>query len=286
MNFLSSFMFLKGTRYGEYEIEKIIYINKSKTSVVFQSSLENGEKVAIKCLSIKHYQKQIKNESSIFEHFSNNERLIKCLKMFQQGGYFCFVLQYAENGDLLDYINQRKSISESSIKKIIFDVLVAIEDLHSKKYCHQDIKLENIFLLNQGTKAVLGDFGSTEILNEGEKSSSILGSLFYLSPEILITKKHDKSADIWALGVTLFTLLIGEFPFVGRNVNQLIEDINGRKNQNQKDSLFFPELDKVSKEAKDLIISMLQIDPEKRITPSQALKSSWFGYLEDYQTNK
>lgn len=269
-------MFLTGRHFGGYEIEQILYANKSKTTVVFQSTLQSGEKVAIKCLSMKHFPKQIKNESSIFESFQNNDKLIKCMKTFRNGKYFCFVLQYAENGDLFDYINQNKKMPEQLVKKIMYDVLKAVEDLHSKKYCHQDIKLENIFLLNDGTKAVLGDFGSTEIMNEGEKSSSILGSLFYLAPEILISRKHDKSADMWALGVTLFILLTGEFPFVGKNVNQLIEDINGQITQ--KKSFLFQGLKTVSNEAKNLITSMLQIDPEKRITPSEALKSNWFNY--------
>lgn len=272
-------MFLTGGQFGDYVIEKIIYMNKSKTSVVFQSTLENDEKVAVKCLSIKHFSKQIKNESKIYEIFGNSEKLIQCMKTFQQGKYHCFVLQLAEDGDLFDFINVHKNISEIQIKKIMHDVLTALDNLHAEKYCHQDIKLENIFLLNNNSQAVLGDFGSTEKMNEGEKSLSIMGSLFYLAPEILISKKHDKSADIWSLGVTFFILLFGEFPFVGRNVKELIENIKSRMNQNQIDSLSFPELDSISKEAKDLIISMLQMDPDKRITSSDALKSKWFNEI-------
>lgn len=225
---------------------------------------------------MNHFHKQIINESNIFTTFANNDKIVNCIKTFRKGKYFCFVLQFAENGDLIDYINQHKKISESFAKKIMHDILNAVEDLHSKKYCHQDIKLDNIYLFDNCTKAVLGDFGSTEMMNDNEKSSSIMGSLFYMPPEILISRKHDKSADIWSLGVTLFTLLIGEFPFAGRNVKQLIECINGRKNEKQKDSLLFPELDSISNEAKNLIMSMLQIDPQKRITATEALKSKWF----------
>lgn len=271
-------MFSAGKQFGEFIIENVIYMNKPKTSVVFQSALPTGEKVAIKCLSIKHFGKQIRNESKVFREFKNNDKFVKCLKSFRFGRYHCFVLQYAQNGDLYNYINKRESISESSVKYIIYNVLIALNDLHLKGFCHQDIKLENILLFGDESTAVLADFGSTERINEGEKSSSILGSICYLAPEILSTKLHDKSADIWALGVTLFILLTGELPFVGKNVKQFLNDIETRINKNE--GGIHSELNGISKEGKDLIFAMLQIEPEKRITAAKALESPWFGSFQ------
>lgn len=272
-------MFSTGKQFGGFLIENVIYMNKPKTSVVFQSTLPTGEKVAIKCLSIKHFAKQIRNESRIFREFKNNNRFLNCLNSFRNGRYHCFVLNYAENGDLYNYINKRDTISESAVKNIIYNVLNAINDLHSKGFCHQDIKLENILLFGDEKTATLADFGSTEKINEGEKSSSILGSIFYLAPEILTSKLHDKSADIWALGVTLFILLSGELPFVGRTAKQFLNDIETR--MNRKEGSIFPELNNVSKEGKDLVSAMLQVDPEKRISASEALNFPWFESFQE-----
>lgn len=274
-------MFSPGKQFGGFLIENVIYMNKPKTSVVFKSTLTNGEKVAIKCLSIKHFGKQIRNESKVFREFKSNEKIIKCLDSFRHGRYHCFVLKYAENGDLYNYIKKRDIISESSVKNIIYNVLLALNDLHSKGFCHQDIKIDNILLFGDETTAVLADFGSTEKINDGEKSSSILGSPIYLAPEILTSKLHDKSADMWALGVTLFMLLAGEIPFYGKNAKQLLDDIESRTKR-QGGISACPELNNSSKEAKDLISAMLQEDPEKRIKASEALKSAWFNSLDEF----
>lgn len=271
-------MFSTGKQFGGFLIENVIYMNKPKTSVVFQSTLPTGEKVAVKCLSIKHFAKQIRNESKIFREFKDNDKIISCLSSFRFGRYHCFVLQYAQNGDLYNYINKREAISESSVKHIIYNVLIALNDMHSKGFCHQDIKLENILLFGDESTAVLADFGSAEKINDGEKSSSILGSIFYLAPEILTSKLHDKSADMWALGVTLFILLSGELPFVGRNAKQFMNDIESRLNENNN---LLSELANISQEGKDLVSALLRIDPEKRITASEALKSSWFESVQE-----
>lgn len=271
-------MFCVGKHYGGYPIEKIIYKNKTRTCVIFLSSLPNGEKVAIKCLSTTHFSKQIKNELNAFNQFENSEDMVKCITTFRNAKRYCFVLKYAENGDLYDYISKRTSINEDSIKIIIFRVLSALAKLHDQGICHQDIKPENILLFNDESSAVLADFGSAEHLKGGEKSSSILGSPLYLSPEILTDKLHDQSADIWALGVTLYTLLSGELPFIGRNAKELLNEINYRT---KRGITSLAVLKNVSEDAKSLISSMLEVNPENRISASEALKSPWFRPIID-----
>ena len=277
-------MFKPGENYNGYSIDKIIYKNRNCSCIIFTSCLENGKKVAVKCLSNQHFRKQINNEMRFFRSMKFKQsklndlnqsiynNLIQCYDIFKTKTRTCFVLEYAQYGDLYQYVSKRSSIDEEDVKNIMLNVFKAVQCLHNNDFCHHDIKLENVFLLDEGNTAVLADFGSTSRIREGEKSDQVLGSPLYLPPEVLEMKPHDRSLDLWSLGVTMFVLLTGEMPFIGNSAESLLNNIH--KVIEKFDEL--PALKNVSTEGKSLLSKLLKLNPNERITIDEALKDSWF----------
>jgi calcium-dependent protein kinase len=128
--------------------------------------------------------------------------------------------------------------------------LKAINHCHSLDVCHRDIKPENILLGDNGSLKLI-DFGLSEQVKNNKKMSTIVGTPYYIAPEVLKGKYNDK-CDIWSLGVIMYILLSGYLPFGGDGAAAVFEKvIEGKISFSQK------EWKKVSDEAIDLIKKML-----------------------------
>lgn len=135
-----------------------------------------------------------------------------------------------------------------------------------------DLKPENLLYLSRGeSPLVLADFGIAKMLESPtEVLTSMAGSFGYAAPEVMLKKGHGKAVDIWSLGVITYTLLCGYSPFRSENLTDLIEECRSGQ-------IIFHERywHGVSKDAKDFILSLLQVDPSKRPTSAEALKHPW-----------
>lgn len=119
------------------------------------------------------------------------------------------LLEFAPNGALYFFIPADKGLPEKLALRFFKEVSLAVQYLHSLGIAHRDIKPENI-LLGPSIEAKLGDFGWACRLEPGDARSSICGTPEYMAPEILLTRKHGLSADIWALGILLYEMLHGK----------------------------------------------------------------------------
>ena len=135
-----------------------------------------------------------------------------------------------------------------------------------------DLKPENLLYLTPGeSPLVLADFGIAKMLETPtELLTSMAGSFGYAAPEVMLKKGHGKSVDLWSLGVITYTLLCGYSPFRAENLSDLIEEC--RSGQIIFHDRYWRD---VSKDAKDFILSLLQVDPSKRATSEVALKHPW-----------
>ena len=129
--------------------------------------------------------------------------------------------------------------------------------MHANKVIHRDLKLGNLFI-NDKMQIKIGDFGlATKLEFDGDRKRTICGTPNYIAPEILEGKNgHSYEVDTWSLGVIIYTLLIGKPPFETSDVKTTYKKIK-QNNYN------FPENPKISQQAKDLISSILTLDPEK-----------------------
>ena len=125
-----------------------------------------------------------------------------------------------ENGgkqSLSGLLRKADHFDEESAKKYFKQVVEGIAYCHSKNICHRDVKLENILVDDKG-KVKLIDFGFSAKCNENSKLTTVCGTPPYMSPELAARMPYNgMSADIWALGVSLYLMLVGKFPFKANN---------------------------------------------------------------------
>ena len=198
--------------------------------------------------------------------------MVELYGAFADANHYYLVMELCPGGDLLEILlREKRAMNESSaLTRVILPILEALCRLHELKIVHRDIKLENIFLDEQGNFK-LGDFGLTMSMRQ-ESAISPVGTVEYMAPEVVslppvesilkgrvstrdITPNTEK-VDIWALGVTLFELIAGKLPF------------NGGTKQETKEAILnyrmcgFPSF--ITRECKGLLLEMLTYFPHDR----------------------
>ncbi|CRG94738.1 serine/threonine protein kinase KIN, putative [Plasmodium gallinaceum] len=177
------------------------------------------------------------------------------------------ILEYLPNGDLLTYIYKNNYINENKARRILYQLISAVEYLHKINIVHRDLKPENI-LLDYNNNVKLIDFGLSTIFNQNNLLTTSCGSPFYTSPEILLGNKYKaESTDVWSLGIILFLLLNNKLPFNHNDLNKLFQKII-------KGILHFEPY--VSLNAKNLIQNMLNVNFKKRYSLNDIKNHIWF----------
>ncbi|XP_038596060.1 NUAK family SNF1-like kinase 1 isoform X1 [Tachyglossus aculeatus] len=152
------------------------------------------------------------NIVQVFEVFENRDKLI-------------LVMEYASNGELYDYINNRGQISENEARGFFRQIVSAVHYCHKKGVVHRDLKLENI-LLDEKLNVKLADFGLSNKYSQDQMMETYCGSPLYASPEIVKGLPYQgPEVDCWALGVLLYALVYGNMPFDSNNYKVLTEQI-------------------------------------------------------------
>ena len=253
-----------------------------------------SELFAIKIFSQKFYE-FYSNEISILLKLKNNN----IIKLYEYGQglitpilsnniinndntdkqiIYYQVLEFAENGELKDYVNGTNSrFPEKISAKIFVKIVNIVKYLHENNIAHCDLKPENI-LLGKNYNILLNDFGFSQEFNR-EKGNLLfkkLGTPNYSSPDIRLafTKGYDGiKNDIFSLGVLLFVITIGDFPFKTANYSDEKYKfiIKGRYSNFWE---FFNYID-ITDEFKDLINSLLSLNPSKRLSIEKILEHSW-----------
>ena len=159
-----------------------------------------------------------------------------------------------------ELIRRRKRLTELEVQCYLNQMVGCLKYLHNHRIIHRDLKLGNMFL-SEKMEIKMGDFGlATKLEYDGEKKRTICGTPNYIAPEILEGKTgHSYEVDTWSLGVIIYTLLIGKPPFETSDVKTTYRKI-------RMNSYSFPDHVQISKEARNLITSILVSDPSKRPT--------------------
>lgn len=171
------------------------------------------KKIDKKILQSKYQQNELSKE--IGNHrFLNHKYIVKFRESFQDQDFVYIITEFCNEGDLFDKLDKT---NKKTIKKYIKQILEALDYMHTcaydiKDHCgmiHHDIKLENIFVHNDGNIRI-GDFGFSEI---GPKSNCVKGTPEYMSPECANRQVHSFKIDIWSVGILYYIMLYGDFPF-------------------------------------------------------------------------
>ena len=238
------------------------------------------EKVAMK--EIKKSNKdllsdgEIKDEIEILKSLDHPD-IVRIIESYNTKDSYVLVTEYCEGGELYDQV--RNQLSETQIAVIFKQLLSGLAYLHSHNIVHRDLKLENILIQEIEKSKTTGedlfnikiiDFGTARIFDNKKKPQSIVGSSYYIAPEVL-NQKYGKECDLWSVGVILYMFVVGHAPFDGCDDEEITANI--QKGIYKKDDKRWK---KASKEVKDLIQKLLIYSPKKRLTALQALKHPWF----------
>ena len=183
-------------------------------------------------------------------------------------------MRYAENGDLLDFIQKTGPIPEQLSKLWFRQITSGIQYLHRMNIAHRDLKCENI-LLTKKFHIKLADFGFARycVNQDGLRvlSHTYCGSAAYAAPEIVGGVPYNpKLADVWSLGVILFIMFNGVMPFDDEHLPNLL------KTQWNKKWSFLPELRQIiSNPAKNLVKNLLEPDITQRLTIEMVANHEW-----------
>ncbi len=163
-----------------------------------------------------------------------------------------------EGVSLLSYLKSlpKRKIDEATCKYIFTQIIDGINYLHLKNIYHRDIKLENIIINNQNKIKII-DFGFGVCGSKQKMMNFFCGTPSYMAPEIVQKRDYlGQPVDVWSIGILLFTLLCGTFPFRGISEKELYSNIT-------KGSFIVPE--HVSVEGKNLIQNILLTNPSSRL---------------------
>ena len=256
-------------------------IGKGKFATVFLGiHEETGQKVSIKQLKKSELNtdnlliKEINIQKKLFHPY-----LTQMYCVIEKSDDIYLISEYCSKGDIIKNLLEKGTFDESFSCKIFQQIISSLEYLHKNNICHRDIKPENI-LLTEKLDAKLTDFGLSRHFKKNELLNSSCGSPIYAAPEMLEGKSYDGTKiDIWSLGISLYTMVCGELPFVVDDEN----DIYILMDKIIKGNYNIPEF--LSDECKDIIKNMLVTDPDKRITLEQIKNHKWvnkfnFNYMK------
>uniref|UniRef100_A0ACD5ZHQ2 Uncharacterized protein n=1 Tax=Avena sativa TaxID=4498 RepID=A0ACD5ZHQ2_AVESA len=222
-------------------------------------------------LITKEDVEDVRREIQIMHHLAGHQNVVAIKGAYEDQVYVHIVMDLCAGGELFDRIIQRGHYSERKAADLTRIVVGVVEACHSLGVMHRDLKPENFLLANKdddmSLKAI--DFGLSVFFKPGQVFTDVVGSPYYVAPEVL-RKRYGPEADVWTAGVILYILLSGVPPFWAETQQGIF------------DAVLKGEIDfdcdpwsVISDSAKDLITRMLNPHPAKRLTAHQVLCHPW-----------
>nr|QCF40563.1 CDPK-related kinase [Betula platyphylla] len=214
----------------------------------------------------------VRREVKILKALSGHNNLVKFHDVFEDANNVYIVMELCEGGELLDRILSRGGrYPEEDAKKIVVQILSVVSFCHLQGVVHRDLKPENFLFLTKDENAPMKaiDFGLSDFIRPDQRLNDIVGSAYYVAPEVL-HRSYSVEADLWSIGVITYILLCGSRPFWARTESGIFRSVL-RADPNFDDSPW----PLVSPEAKDFVRRLLNKDHRKRMTAAQALTHPW-----------
>lgn len=213
----------------------------------------------------------MKREIQIMQHLSGQPNIVEFRGAYEDRYSVHVVMELCAGGELFDRILAKGHYTERAAASICRAIVNVVHICHFMGVMHRDLKPENFLLASKDEGAMLKatDFGLSVFIEEGKVYRDIVGSAYYVAPEVL-HRRYGKEIDIWSAGVILYILLSGVPPFWAETEKGIFNAIL----QGEIDFVSDP-WPSISDSAKDLIRKMLTQDPKKRVTSAQVLEHPW-----------
>ena len=213
----------------------------------------------------------MRREVAIMHHLAGHENIVLLKGAYEDARAVYLVMELCEGGELFNRIVELGHYSERRAASMFRTMLRVLHHCHTLGVVHRDLKPENFLLSAPGDAGVLKatDFGLSMFVRPNQVLDEMVGSPYYVAPEVL-KRKYGIECDVWSAGVILYILLCGLPPFWGDNEKAIFDSILVGKLDFSEDP--WP---KISEPAKDLVRKLLVRDATQRLTVEQALKHPW-----------
>ncbi|WOK99484.1 hypothetical protein Cni_G08196 [Canna indica] len=213
----------------------------------------------------------VRREIQIMHHLAGHPNVISIKEAYEDAVAVQVVMELCAGGELFDRIIQKGHYTERKAAELARVIVGVVEACHSMGVMHRDLKPENFLFVNQMEDAPLKtiDFGLSIFFRPGEIFTDVVGSPYYVAPEVL-KKRYGQEADVWSAGVIIYILLSGVPPFWAETEQGIFEEVlHGSLDF---DSDPWPS---ISDSAKELVRRMLVRDPKRRLTAHEVLRHPW-----------
>ena len=217
--------------------------------------------------------KEIFNEINILRTM-DHPNILKIFEFYSNRESYSIVTELCSGGELFQEIVDKGPFTETYSAYVMYQIFSAINYCHKMNIIHRDLKPENILIVdrdkNNYPRIKICDFGTSKMVEKGAVQKKLVGSSYYIAPEVL-KKRYNEKCDIWSCGVILYILLSARPPFGGDSDSEIMERVAlGKYDIESK------PFNKISKSAIDLIQKLLLMDVNKRISAEDALNHPWF----------
>ncbi|XP_025627289.1 calcium and calcium/calmodulin-dependent serine/threonine-protein kinase isoform X1 [Arachis hypogaea] len=208
----------------------------------------------------------------IVENVSPHPNVVDLYDVYEDSNGVHLVLELCSGGELFDRIVAQDRYSETEAATVIRQIAAGLEAIHKANIVHRDLKPENCLFLDKRKDSPLKimDFGLSSVEEFTDPVVGLFGSIDYVSPEALSQGKITAKSDMWSLGVILYILLSGYPPFIAQSNRQKQQMI-----MNGNFSFYEKTWKGISQSAKQLISSLLTVDPSRRPSAQELLSHPW-----------
>ena len=213
----------------------------------------------------------VRREISILHHLGDHPNIVELIDAYEGSKHIYIVMELCEGGELFDRIVARGHYSEKDAATIFRTMMRTVAHCHNLGVIHRDLKPENFVLKTKEPDAAIKaiDFGLSTYFEPQQHFHDIVGSAYYVAPEVL-KRNYSNEADVWSAGVILYILLAGVPPFWAQSEQAIFDEVLKGKYDLRSDPW-----DKISEGAKDVVRKMLVSDPKQRATAQEVLNHPW-----------
>jgi serine/threonine protein kinase len=224
-------------------------------------------------------EQALQDEIAALKVLRGAPHIVRLFDVFKEKRFTYLVMEEMAGGELLQRIAEKEVYTEREARSVCRILFSAVDYCHKMKIAHRDLKPDNLLLLDKkdDTSIKIADFGFARKVTKPNCLTTLCGTAEYIAPEVLdlTSEGYDQRADMWSVGVIVYILLGGYTPFEG-SIEELANVIQrGEYEFHDKYWMY------TSTNAKDMISSCLQVNPNLRITAEEALESDWMTAEEE-----
>ncbi|KAK1269790.1 Calcium-dependent protein kinase 3 [Acorus gramineus] len=237
---------------------------------------ETKERFACKSISARKLfhrddVEDVRREVQIMHHLTGHRNIVELKGAFEDRQSVNLIMELCEGGELFDRIIAKGHYSERAAAALCREIVTVVHNCHTMGVMHRDLKPENFLFLNVSENSPLKatDFGLSVFVKPGQKFGDLVGSAYYVAPEVL-KRSYGAEADIWSAGVILYILLSGVPPFWAENEQGIFDAVLRGHIDFSSDP--WPS---ISSGAKELVKKMLRADLKERLSAVEILNHPW-----------